>query len=30
MNLYDNPLYMEDVTYVADLNLPWEKLKDNI
>ena len=28
MNLYDNPLYMEDVTYVADLNLPWEKLKD--
>lgn len=28
MNLYENPLYMEDVTYVAGLNLPWEKLQD--
>lgn len=28
MNLYENELYMEDVRYVAELGLPWEKLKD--
>lgn len=28
MRLYDDPLYMEDITYVADLDLPWEKMKD--
>lgn len=28
MNLYDNKLYMEDVRYVAELDLPWEKMKD--
>lgn len=28
MNLYEYPLYMEDVTYVTSLNLPWEKLQD--
>ena len=28
MNLYGNELYMEDVRYVADLDLPWEKLKN--
>ena len=27
MNLYNNNLYMEDVKYVANLGLPWEKLK---
>lgn len=26
MRLYDNELYLEDVSYVAKLNLPWEKL----
>ena len=26
MNVYDNSLYLEDVNYVANLNLPWEKL----
>lgn len=26
MKLYDNKLYLEDVGYVAKLNLPWEKL----
>ncbi len=26
MELYDNKLYLEDVSYVAKLNLPWEKL----
>ena len=25
MNLYQNKLYMEDVRYVAELNLPWDK-----
>ena len=29
MNLYNNELYMEDIYYVAALNLPWEKLQDN-
>ena len=29
MNLYNNELYMEDVRYVAGLNLPWEKLHNN-
>ena len=24
--LTDNELYMEDIKYVADLHLPWEKL----
>lgn len=28
MRLYDNVLYMEDVRYVANLPLPWEKLKN--
>ena len=28
MNLYNNELYMEDIYYVAALNLPWEKLQD--
>ncbi len=27
MDLYSNDLYMEDVRYVANLTLPWEKLK---
>ena len=27
MNLYQNELYAEDICYVADLALPWEKLK---
>lgn len=29
MSLYDNQLYIEDVRYVADLNLTWTKLQDN-
>lgn len=28
MTLYENPLYMEDLMCVADLNLPWKKLQD--
>jgi len=28
MSLYDNSLYMEDVKFVANLDLPWNKLKD--
>lgn len=28
MNVYENSLYLEDVNYVADLNLPWEKLNN--
>lgn len=28
MKLNDNELYMEDVRYVVNLNLPWEKLQD--
>ncbi len=28
MNVYDNFLYLEDVNYVANLNLPWEKLNN--
>lgn len=28
MNVYDNFLYLEDVNYVADLNLPWKKLNN--
>lgn len=28
MNLYDNEFYMEDINYVASLELPWEKLKN--
>ena len=27
MNLYNNDLYQEDVRYVSELNLPWEKLR---
>ena len=27
MNLYQNTQYIEDVTYVAELMLPWQKLK---
>ena len=28
MNLYDNDLYLEDICYVAGLDLPWQKLKN--
>ena len=28
MSLYDSELYLEDVRYVAGLNLPWEKLQN--
>ena len=28
MDLYSNELYMEDIRYVAGLELPWEKLQD--
>ena len=28
MNLYDSKLYMEDVRYVAGLDLPWEELRN--
>ena len=28
MNLYQNELYMEDLRYVSELPLPWEKLKN--
>lgn len=28
MYVYDNSLYLEDVNYVANLNLPWEKLNN--
>lgn len=27
MNLYENNLYLEDIEYVCDLSLPWEKLQ---
>ena len=26
MTLYDNPMYMDDVRFVASLDLPWERL----
>lgn len=29
MELYKNEMYLEDVFYVAGLNLPWKKLKNN-
>ncbi len=29
MNLYNNELYLDDIQYVAGLDLPWEKLKNN-
>ena len=29
MNLYENELYMEDVRYVAEAGLPWEKMQDS-
>lgn len=28
MNIYENKKYQDDVSYVAGLNLPWEKLKN--
>lgn len=28
MNIYDNPLYLEDIKYVASIKLPWDILKD--
>lgn len=28
MNIYDNPLYLEDIHYVSSRNLPWDMLKD--
>ena len=28
MRLYDSKTYNEDLRYIADLDLPWEKLKD--
>lgn len=28
MSLYDNEQYMEDVRYIVQLNLPWEKLQN--
>ena len=27
MNIYENELYLEDIKYVQNLDLPWEKLK---
>lgn len=27
MTLYENPMYLEDIAKVADLDLPWEKLQ---
>lgn len=27
MRIEDNPLYLEDIQYLANLNLPWNKLK---
>ena len=29
MELYENELYMEDLRYIAKLDLPWEKLHDS-
>lgn len=29
MKIYENELYKEDIQYVATLDLPWDKLKDN-
>ncbi len=28
MSLYDNPQYIDDINYVSQLNLPWDKLKN--
>ena len=28
IKLYENELYRKDIAYVAQLALPWEKLKD--
>lgn len=28
MNLYNNKLYIEDIKYVKELSLPWEKLRN--
>ena len=28
MNLYDNKLYIEDLLFVGELDLPWERLRD--
>lgn len=29
MKIYENPYYREDVQYVAELNLPWNRLRNN-
>ena len=28
MNLYNDEKYMEDICYVANLQLPWDRLKN--
>lgn len=28
MKFLDNALYREDINYIAEFNLPWEKLQD--
>lgn len=28
MKVYENPLYLEDVQYIAQLDLPWQKLEN--
>lgn len=28
MTIYDNPLYIQDVNYVASIDLPWEKIQN--
>ena len=28
MKVYENDKYIDDLKYVASLDLPWEKLKD--
>ena len=30
MDLYKNDLYMEDVRRTAELDLPWERFRDNL
>ena len=30
MTLYDNDLYQEDLEYVRNLDLPWEKLQEKV
>lgn len=29
MKVYDNPLYIEDVVFLSDYNVSWDKLKDS-